>query len=123
MKAASWIWVGIGGGIGAVSRAVLSDALDGAFPWGILTANLLGAWVLGLLYRRKESIGDGLWEFCGVGFCGGFTTVSTYAFQSVGMMAAGEWVLGLSYYAGSVFFAGPMVYLVVRHEFNKLPSA
>ncbi|WP_299058330.1 CrcB family protein [uncultured Nocardioides sp.] len=73
--------VALGGGSGAALRFVLSRRLDAGLPWGVLVANVAGSALLGAfsalaLAGVLSSTGLAL---LGTGFCGGFTTYSTFA--------------------------------------------
>lgn len=76
--------VALGAGVGAPLRFWLAQQLDSdGFPLGIWLANVVGSTMLGLL------VGLGIdgrpLALLGVGFCGGFTTYSTFAVQTVGL--------------------------------------
>lgn len=84
-----YLGIAIAGAIGAPARYLLDGWVQhrwrGAFPLGTLLVNLLGSFVLGLvggwfLYRGLPSTPRVL---IGAGFCGAFTTFSTFAFESV----------------------------------------
>ena len=78
--------IGVGGFFGAISRFLLSSAID--TPFDTLTVNVLGSFALGVLMFDTELLGYvnprtrmGL----GIGFLGSFTTFSTFAVQSYQM--------------------------------------
>lgn len=75
--------VALGAGAGAALRFVLATRLDGAWHRGTLLANVLGSFLLGLLSAAALS-GD-LTALLGTGFCGGFTTYSSFAVQTHGL--------------------------------------
>ena len=78
------VLVALGAAVGAPLRYWLALRLDGdGFPWGILLANVLGSSLLGLLVGVGTD-GRAL-ALLGVGFCGAFTTYSTFAAQTVGL--------------------------------------
>ena len=83
------IWlIGFGGSIGASVRYLLAGYLNKKskqLPLGTWTVNILGSFVLGMLaqYHLSHGISDGLWFFLGVGFCGAFTTFSTFGFETI----------------------------------------
>jgi fluoride exporter len=73
--------VALGAAVGAPLRYLTGRALDARFPWGTLTVNLLGSALLGALVGAAVD-GHAL-ALLGTGFCGGLTTYSTFAVQSV----------------------------------------
>lgn len=76
--------VALGAAVGAPLRFWLAQLLDtGRFPWGILLANVVGSTLLGLLVGLGAD--DHALALLGVGFCGGFTTYSTFAVQTAGL--------------------------------------
>ena len=85
--------IGLGGFLGSVARYVTAKFLDGklspAFPYGTLTVNILGSFLLGIIYviaLRKAGLTENGRLFLGVGFCGGFTTFSAFALENFGLM-------------------------------------
>lgn len=91
--------VAAGAFVGAVCRYLLAVALPGAFPWGTLAANVLGAFALGALTATDRSRTVSL--LAGTGFCSSFTTYSTFAVETIGLAppTAGAYV-ALTYAAG-----------------------
>ena len=72
--------VSAGGALGAAVRYLLVLRISGRFPWSILTANITGSFLLGVLLVSADS---DLLLFAGVGFCGALTTFSTFAFDTL----------------------------------------
>ena len=72
--------VALGAAVGAPLRYVLTR-LDGYFPRGMLAANTIGSCLLGLF--AALSLGEAAWALLATGFCGGFTSFSTFAVQAV----------------------------------------
>jgi fluoride exporter len=104
--------VGIGGFIGTVARYLLSQFIqkyfNTAFPLGTLIINILGCLIIGFLFgmfERGSLISSELRLFLTVGFCGGFTTFSTFSNDSVNLINDGE-LLYLMLYMGLSIFAG-----------------
>jgi CrcB protein len=86
----NYLLVGVFGAIGAVARYAvdgwISDATRGQFPWGTLTINVLGAFLLGLvvaLTTERLLLGPHWRVALGIGLLGSFTTFSTYAYETV----------------------------------------
>ena len=87
----------IGGGLGAVSRFLLTTALSGKlgnFPIGTMTANLLGSLimglVLGILASRIQIGTEYIRLFVAVGFLGGFTTFSSFSAETLTLIQNGQ---------------------------------
>lgn len=72
--------VALGAAVGAPLRYVLTR-LDGGFPRGMLLVNTVGSGLLGVF--AALSLGDAAWALLGTGFCGGFTSFSSFAVQAV----------------------------------------
>ncbi len=96
--------VALGGAVGSVARYLLSRALNGTvlavFPLGTMTANVLGCLVIGLADGDGAPIGAGLKLLLMVGFCGGFTTFSTFMNESLTLLKTGD-ALTSALYAGA----------------------
>ena len=71
-------------------------ALQTRFPWATLLVNVAGSLVIGWLMARVGSFESAtatrLQSLLVVGFCGGFTTFSTFSWQTLEQMMKGEWV-------------------------------
>ena len=81
--------VGIGGAIGAMLRYVISDIIPSdEFPYGTITVNLLGSLILGFMFGAIAADAlisqDNLLLF-GTGLLGAFTTMSTFAMETVNL--------------------------------------
>jgi fluoride exporter len=75
------LMVALGAAVGAPLRFLVSGRLDRRFHWGTLVVNLAGSFVLGALVGGAVE-GHAL-ALLGTGFCGGLTTYSAFAVQSV----------------------------------------
>jgi len=100
--------VGVGGALGAVARWYVTDwirHLAGAqIPWGTMAVNVLGSLALGFLmvWLQARAPSAQIRELIGVGFLGSFTTFSTYSYETVALVRAGEvWRAG-GYALGSL---------------------
>ncbi len=93
--------VALGGAVGSVLRYLLAS-LNASFPWGTFTVNILGALLIGLLVGLvgKGGLSPEMKLLMVTGFCGGFTTFSTFANESFGMLKAGD-VLQTALYVGA----------------------
>lgn len=86
-----------GAGIGGVARYVLGglvqQAAGATFPWGTVFINVTGSFLLGVLYVLLEgSLASPHWRaFLGIGFCGGYTTFSTFSYETARLVESGDW--------------------------------
>lgn len=94
--------IGIGGFIGANARYWLSlwtaETLGTRFPWGTLIINVSGSFILAVFVAyafNHVALDPRIRLFLAVGFCGAYTTFSTYAVDSVALIQAGDWMAGL----------------------------
>jgi fluoride exporter len=70
--------------------------LGPVFPYGTLTINVLGSFVLGffMVWTTERVIVDPRWRLLiAVGFCGGYTTFSSYAYETMALFEQGQWLL------------------------------
>ncbi len=104
------IWaIALGGGAGSVLRYLVSLGLQrvgGGFPMATLVVNVLGSFLIGFLARWFSDPGDNPVTRAAltIGFCGGFTTFSTFSAELVTMMEQGRAVRALLYVVVSVSF-------------------
>ena len=73
--------VALGAAVGAPLRYVVGTTLDRRFPSGLLLVNTVGSALFGVF--AALSLGDAGWALLGTGFCGAFTSFSSFAVQSV----------------------------------------
>lgn len=97
------LWVGSGGFVGAVGRYLVSGWVHrllpaSLFPWGTLTVNLLGCFLLGFLASHAEMrqvLGPDARLFLFIGCLGGFTTFSTFGYETVALVREAELLAAL----------------------------
>ena len=102
--------IGTGGFLGSISRFMASrfvqDYFPSSFPVGTFIVNVTGCFLIGLIYgfSEKSSLLTTGWKmFLAVGFCGGFTTFSTFANENLALLRDGEFLHFLLYTGLSVF--------------------
>jgi CrcB protein len=123
MVALSYLFVAVGGALGAMARFALNVALqrDTAFPWGTLSANLLGCLVMGIIayfvatsawFNEAGIVPDQYRLLFAIGFCGSFTTLSALVMEMHTMLQRGELFGSFAYMAVTMiggfafFYAG-----------------
>jgi CrcB protein len=96
----SCAWISLGAVLGANLRYILSKFVtrytDAAFPYGTLMVNLTGSLLLGffLIWTTERVLADPMWRLLVViGFCGSYTTFSSYAFETMAYFEQGHWTL------------------------------
>jgi fluoride exporter len=110
--------VALGGSVGCVARFLcqkwVSDWHAHPFPWATFGINIVGSFLIGLFYSLSEK-GQWLtpeWRILlTTGFCGGFTTFSTFAFENISLLKNGDLAWFLLYSIGSVVLGIVACYL------------
>ncbi|WP_396146567.1 fluoride efflux transporter CrcB [Flavobacterium sp.] len=103
------IYIGLGGAIGSVLRYLTSVFVNKywsqAFPLATFLTNVLGCFIIGIFigYLEKNNLANGnLKWFLVTGFCGGYTTFSTFGFENNLLLQSNQSLLAFSYIALSV---------------------
>jgi fluoride exporter len=96
----NFVMVSLGAIVGANLRYILSryaaKVLGPVFPYGTLIINITGSFLVGwfMIWTTERVLVDPRWRLLlVVGFCGGFTTFSSYAFESMAYFEQGQWLL------------------------------
>ena len=105
-------YIAAGSALGGVTRhlvgGLVHKALDTSFPAGTLVVNLTGSFLLGAFLRYTldtPSLTPEVRAFLTIGFCGGYTTFSTFSYEIVAMLEEGEWARAGLYAGLSVLLA------------------
>ena len=103
-----WLLIFVGGGLGSLCRYALAAAVSTrahlAFPIGTLVVNILGCIIIGIVARQLMNMQTDVMARAAIitGFCGGFTTFSTFSYETVGLISGGEWAKAALYVGASV---------------------
>lgn len=97
----------VSGGLGAVARYVLGGwvaSLSPAFPWGTLTVNVLGSFLISMVMQVALAGGMSAEMRLALttGLLGGFTTYSTFNYETLRAFEQGAWAAGLANVAATV---------------------
>ena len=107
----SFLLVGIGGAFGSMSRYGVSFIVtrylhhQPEFPIGTFFINVVGSFIIGILFglsAHNQWMKDWGVFLLSSGFCGGFTTFSTFALENVSLMQKGQSMIALTYTALSI---------------------
>jgi CrcB protein len=103
------IYIGLGGAIGSVFRyltsVLVSKYWNQSFPLATFLTNVLGCFIIGIIIGllEKNNLANGnLKWFLVTGFCGGYTTFSTFGIESHSLLQSNQSLLAFSYIALSV---------------------
>lgn len=104
------IWyVAAGSALGGMARYVLAGwvqrAGESTFPLGTLVVNVAGSFLLGFILRYTMDFAGMSTEtraFLTIGFCGGFTTFSTFSYEAIALLQEGQWSRAGFYVVSSV---------------------
>lgn len=98
----NYLLVSAGAAIGGALRYGISSYIQRhifvIFPYGTLFVNVVGSFILGIIMfylNEKELIGNDFRLFLSVGFCGGFTTFSTFSYETLNLFRDSEFGLAI----------------------------
>ena len=109
------LMVALGCALGGVARFLLGKGVNAqpwadGFPWATLIINVAGSVCLGIvaefyLERESSSFRMEIYLLLGTGFCGGFTTFSTFSLEMLNLIKAGAILPSIGYALGSVIIS------------------
>ena len=104
--------IGAGGALGSIARYIVNVLIQSrastTFPVGILTINVVGSLLLGFLMRltlETSTLGPEMRFFLTAGFCGGFTTFSTFSYDTLLLMESEKMSAAAGYVLSSVILS------------------
>ena len=106
----------LGGGLGSSLRYLVSKYLNngGVIPQGTLVVNVLGSFLLGLALGwliKQDMLNHPLYFLIAIGFCGGFTTFSTFSFENFNLIKSGDYISFSIYFLGSIILGIIAIFL------------
>ena len=107
----AYLWVAIGSALGGMARygcsGVAAVLIGETFPWGTLIVNVAGSFMIGFFATLtgpggRVFVSSAASQFVMLGFCGGFTTFSSFSLQTLNLLHDGEWLRAGGNIVGSV---------------------
>ncbi len=107
----TYFWVAIGSALGGMARfycsGVAARMIGETFPYGTLIVNVVGSFIIGFFATMtgpngRIFAGTLARQFVMIGFCGGYTTFSSFSLQTLNLMNDGEWLYAGANITGSV---------------------
>ena len=100
MELKPYLWISLGAIMGAALRFFVGRTaarlVSTDFPYGTLLINLTGSFILGLFltWTTERVLADPKWRYIvAIGFCGSYTTFSSYAYETIVYFEQGHWTL------------------------------
>ncbi len=114
-----YLWIFLGSGLGGMLRYLTSTTLQnlinpGSFPIGTFGVNMIGCLIIGFIAQLSEAravFSPDVRIFLMVGILGGFTTFSSFGYETVQLIREGEFLLALGNAAGQLILGLIMVYI------------
>lgn len=104
------LYIALGGGLGSVLRYLTSLVMNkyctSVFPYATFVTNVLGCLLIGLFFgylEKQQAISQDLKFFLITGFCGGYTTFSTFSYENLQLLQTNQMLTAFLYISLSVF--------------------
>ncbi|MDT0556786.1 fluoride efflux transporter CrcB [Patiriisocius hiemis] len=111
------LYVFLGGGLGSMLRylvGIYTASFTTSFPYGTFIVNIIGSFIIGIIFgltlKNTSQSGD-LILLLIIGFCGGFTTFSSFAFENYNFLKNGEITVFATYTIASIVLGLSAVFL------------
>jgi CrcB protein len=106
------LYIALGSALGGLSRywlgGLIQRAHGGSFPLGTLVINVTGSLLIGFLLRYSldsAAVSPEIRALLTIGFCGGYTTFSTFSWETVALIEDGDWRRAMLYVGASVLLS------------------
>lgn len=114
-----YLLVFVGGGLGSICRygiAQLLSAYQLTFPLATLLANILSCFILGLMMglSMKNAVGPEARVMIMAGFCGGFSTFSTFSSETFQLLQSGNYTYAFTNVLGSLLICLLFIFLGIK---------
>ena len=118
----AWLWVFIGGGLGSLVRFGIAQWMFNSnhqYPWATFLANMASSLILGFLFGLavKNYIDKSMQVFLMAGFCGGFSTFSTFTLENFRLLENGQYGTLILYALSSVLVC--LIFLFIGYQLSK----
>jgi CrcB protein len=117
--------VALGAALGGAFRYWMTGAVQkifpSTFPYGTLSVNILGSFLLGIIiffFDYRELIPPEIKLFLTIGFCGGFTTFSTFSFETINLLRDSEYLYAIMNISANLFLT--MFAVILAYYLSKI---
>lgn len=130
----AYLWIAIGSALGGMARywcsGLVAAGIGETFPFGTLVVNIAGSFIIGFFGtltgpEGRFLVGVNVRQFVMVGFCGGYTTFSSFSLQTLALARDGEWLRAGANVVASVVFCLIAVWLghIAAAAINQMKGA